>query len=206
MSARWVSLLVWAAVAASALYWGQALWAGPPQAAPQARPADPAQALGADLTRLLGSDPAPPPADAPAPVAEADPRFTLVGVASPQAEAARQREGVALIAIDGNPPKVYRVGAVVDGDNILQAVGQRSVLIGPRGAPASAALELPPPSPAATGVLPAHVNTPAAQRSTPPARPTYTPQPGLRQSVAPPGAPRTEPEEPAPDEQDSHGG
>ncbi len=173
MSARWVSLLVWAAVAASALYWGLALFVQPLQAPAGTRLADPAVALRGDLTRLLGAD-APPPAETPPPAqaVNTDPRFTLVGVVSPRSETAARREGVALIATDGEAPRAYRVGAVIDGDQVLQAVSQRGALIGPRNAPPTVSLELPPPAPATTG-------TPT---------PAPAPPPGARPPVRPPTA------------------
>lgn len=151
MSARWVSLLAWAAVAASAVFWGLRVFVQAPAAPPQARLADPAVAVRGDLTRLLGADAAPAVAARPSPVAVADPRYTLVGVVSPRDAARGSREGVALIATDGKPPRAYRVGATVDGDHVLQAVSQRGAQIGPRGGPPAVALELPPPAAAATG-------------------------------------------------------
>ncbi|MBX3600049.1 MAG: hypothetical protein KF863_05465 [Rubrivivax sp.] len=150
MSARWVSLLAWAAVAASAVFWGLRVFVQAPAAPPQARLADPSVALRGDLTRLLGAD-APVAVARPAPVAVADPRFTLIGVASPRDAARGSREGVALIATDGKPARAYRVGATVDGDHVLQSVSQRGAQIGPRGGPPAVALELPPPAPPATG-------------------------------------------------------
>lgn len=150
MSARWVSLLAWAAVAASAIFWGLRVFVQAPAAPPQTRLADPAGAVRGDLTRLLGADAAPVAAAQPA-AAAADPRYTLVGVVSPRDAARGRREGVALIATDGKPARAYRVGAAVDGDQVLQAVSQRGATIGPRDGPPTVALELPPPAPAATG-------------------------------------------------------
>ena len=89
----------------------------------------PGRAARGDLTRLLGVDPAPVVAAA-APEPAADARFKLVGVVSPRSPQAA-REGLALIAVDGKPPRAYRVGAVVDGPNVLQAVNARGATLGP---------------------------------------------------------------------------
>jgi general secretion pathway protein C len=122
--------------------------------------AQPGSDMRGDLTRLFGTD-APPPAPEAQQVAAADPRFELVGVVSPRSAAAA-REGVALIAIDGNPARAYRVGTVVDGNTVLQAVSARGVQLGPRGGPAAVSLELAPLPAAATGTLPS-IGGPAAQ-------------------------------------------
>lgn len=100
-----------------------------------------------DLTRLFGVDAAPVAAAAQAP---ADSRFRLIGVAAPRATG----EGLALIAVDGKPPRAYRVGASVDGDTVLQAVRARGATLGLRGGPAVVTLEIPPLPAAATGALP----------------------------------------------------
>lgn len=180
MSARWVSLLAWAAVAASAVFWGLRVFVQPPAAPPQARLADPAGAMRGDLTRLLGAD-APPAVAAQPAAAATDPRYTLIGVVSPRDTARGRREGVALIVTDGRPPRAYRVGAPVDGEHVLLAVSQRGAQIGPRGGPPVAALELPPPAPAATGRPGAAVpqGVPGLPR---------VPQPGERRSPGDEGA------------------
>jgi general secretion pathway protein C len=56
----------------------------------------------------------------------------------------RSQKGAALIAVDGKPPKPYRVGAPVDEGIVLQSVeSRRAVLAGPDGAPVLT-LDLPP--------------------------------------------------------------
>jgi general secretion pathway protein C len=152
MLARWVTFLVWAGVAGSAVAWGLKIFVQPPAAPPQALVAETGRAAHGDLTRLLGVDP-PAPVAATAPVPAADARFKLVGVVSPRSPQAA-REGLALIAVDGKPPRAYRVGAVVDGAHVLQAVNPRGATLGPADGTALVALKLPPPSAAATGVLP----------------------------------------------------
>lgn len=152
MSARWVTLVVWAAVAAVALFWGLRLFARPLAAPPLTQVAATAPAGTADLSRLLGADAAPPAASAPAAEPAADARFNLVGVVSPRSKDGHG--GVALIAVDGKPPKAYRVGAVVDGSHVLQTVSARGATLGPRGGSAAVSLNIPPPAPASTGTLP----------------------------------------------------
>ncbi|MDP1649978.1 MAG: hypothetical protein Q8M01_17500 [Rubrivivax sp.] len=152
MLARWLTFLVWALAAASALAWGLQIFVRPPSTPTPAVVADTGTAVRGDLTRLLGVDAASALAQA-APEAAADARFRLVGVVSPRSPKAA-REGLALIAVDGKPPRAYRVGAAVDGLHVLQGVDARGATLGPRGGAALIALKLPPPAPAATGVLP----------------------------------------------------
>jgi general secretion pathway protein C len=157
MSARLMTLVVWALAAAAAVAWGLKLFVSPTPVPAGAQVADTTPVLQADLTRLLGADPAPPAAAAEEAAPPADPRFTLLGVVAPRQGAATRtgpREGVALIAIDGQTPRAYRVGARIEGDTVLQSVHARGAELGPRGGPAQVALELPPPAPAATGSLP----------------------------------------------------
>jgi general secretion pathway protein C len=161
MLLRWTTLAVWTLVAASAVAWGLKLLVRPAPLPPLAQAADTGPALQADLTRLLGTDP-PPPMQAAAPEPAADARFTLVGVVAPRNAAAARREGVALIAVDGRPPRAFRVGSRVDGETVLQAVNARGAELGPRGGPAQIALALPPLAAAATGSLPSLAPLPTA--------------------------------------------
>jgi general secretion pathway protein C len=191
MSARWWTVGVWALAAGSGLYWGLLVFVKPPPAPAHTQTAAVTPALNGDLTRLLGSDPPPPPPEAMQAEAPADARFQLIGVVSPPSRQAA-REGVALIAVDGKPAKAFRVGAVVEGDNVLQTVAARGVTLGPRNGPALVALNLPPPTPAATGTLPnmggefapparlaPGVRGPgAAPRAVPPTMPSPGRQPG----------------------------
>lgn len=67
-------------------------------------------------------------------------RFSLLGVV-----AARSHDGAALIAVDGKPPRPYRVGAAVDDTLVLQSVQpRRAVLSSSVGGPPVLTLELPP--------------------------------------------------------------
>ena len=138
--ARWaprlVTFAVWALAFASAVYWGLKSTSEPggPQAAVLAQGRAPID-TGA-VARLLGGAP-----QGPATVALVNPstRFALVGVIAGQGAG-----GAALIAVDGKPPKPYRVGSVVDGDLLLQSVAPRRAELAPRmDGPAAFALEMP---------------------------------------------------------------
>jgi general secretion pathway protein C len=200
MSARLMTLVVWALAAAAAVAWGLKLFVSPKPVPAGAQVADTTPVLQADLTRLLGADPPPPVAAAEEAAPPPDARFTLLGVVAPRQGAATRtgpREGVALIAIDGQTPRAYRVGARVDGDTVLQSVHARGAELGPRGGPARVALELPPPAPAATGTLPglgpgAAPAAPAARMPAPVppfARPGGVRQPGNPNLPDPQSAP-----------------
>jgi general secretion pathway protein C len=131
-----MTFILWALVAASAVYWGMKLAARPggPAIAPLATrtpaPPDPVA-----VARLLGAGPA-----AAAPAASLASRFALVGVV-----ASRSHRGAALIAVDGKPAKPFRVGAAVDPGLVLQAVeGRRATLAASADGPAVLTLDLPP--------------------------------------------------------------
>ena len=147
--ARWATLVVWAAVAASAVLWGLRLFA-PGQPVPgHAVSVSGAQALRGDPIRLLGHVEAPAPETVALPAAPS--RFKLLGVVAPRSPQAAA-EGLALIAIDDKPARAYRVGAVVEGDLVLQRVRARGADLGVRGADQpNMALEAPPLVPALAG-------------------------------------------------------
>ena len=182
MSSRWVTFLVWAAVAASALAWGLKLAVVAPQAPPQTVVAGTDAVPRGDLTRLLGVE-APLSVAAAASEPAPDARFNLLGVVSPRAAKAAP-EGLALIAVDGKRAKAFRVGSVVDGDNVLLAVLARGATLGPRGGPTLIALQIAPPAPAATGVLPAPGAGAAAPA--PGGSPSLAPHPVAPTVVPPP--------------------
>lgn len=190
MSARWATFLVWALVAASAAAWGLKLFVTAPSAPPQVAVAGQSQLPRGDVTRVLGAD-APPPVDPSAgeslASAPADARFQLVGVVAPRGSETA-RGGVALIAVDGKPPKAFRVGAVVEGENVVQAIRARGADLGPAGGKVVVALNIPPPAPPATGTLP--------DARGPGASPPASPGPVRAMPVAP--APAVAPAPPAP--------
>jgi len=154
MWARVAVLGVWALVALSAAYWGLRLFTTP-MPVPAQTPVAVADAMPrGDLARLLGPDPVVVADEAPAEAEPlADARFSLVGVVSPRGSSTSPT-GVALIAVDGQPARAFRVGAPVDGRVVLQTVAHNRVTLGPRDGAATVALELAPPAPAATGTLP----------------------------------------------------
>jgi general secretion pathway protein C len=160
MSSRWTGFFVWFLVAASAAFWGMRVFtvarALPTEARVPSRPV----AANSPMTRLFGALPAAD--EAAAPPAESE-RFQLQGVI------ADGSSGQAIVSIDGQPPRSWRVGAAVEGDTTLLSVSRRSAEFGPRGGPAAFTLELPAPVAAATGTLPvaAAGNTPVAARPGP---------------------------------------
>ena len=191
MSSRLVAMAVWAAVAASAVFWGYRLFVKPAAVPPQASVAVAgAPAVGGDLTRLFGA-PAPvepPPSDAAAP---ADARFKLVGVVAP---VRGQRSGLALISVDGKAARAIGIGGVVDGDLSVVSVSHRRVELGVRGGGGTVALELPALPEAARGTPDsAAALTPPMPAPAPPAQPygalaapAFPPRPALRRGL--PGA------------------
>lgn len=178
MASRLFALLIWAAVAASLAYWGLR-WLAPPTGVPHNAAAVTLDGgMKGDLRRLLTG-----PVKADANANQADPslasalaaRLKLLGVVAPQPGGS---QGVALLSIDGKPPRAVRVGGSVDGDMILQSLTQRGASIGPMDGPAAVSLDLPPLPPPATGALP------------PPTGVTRAIPAGLRQpGGTPPGAP-----------------
>ena len=143
MQSRWAvagtTFLLWALVAASAVFWGLRMSArsGAAPLAPAVTRA-PAAADPAAVARLLGASPA-TAAAAPAAPALAS-RLMLVGVV-----AGASQRGVALISVDGKPAKPFRVGAAIEEGVVLQSVqGRRAVLAQGADGAAVLTLELPP--------------------------------------------------------------
>jgi len=134
--ARLTTSLLWLLAGASVVYWGLRLSTPPGGLAVPAvfagAPAPDAPAIA----RLLGAGAV---AVAAAPVASSTSRFALVGVL-----AGRQSGGgAALIAIDGQPAKPYRVGATVDAGLVLQSLGPRAAQLGARrSGPAALSLQM----------------------------------------------------------------
>ncbi|WP_295953702.1 type II secretion system protein N [Rhodoferax sp.] len=140
VTSRWaprlVTFVVWALALASAAYWGlkSTADAAGPQTAVSTQTRAPIDT--AAVARVLG---AVPQGMASEPLVNPSTRFVLSGVI-----AGRGHGGAALIAVDGKPPKPYRVGNVVDGDLLLQSVGpRRAELANSLEGRAAFALELP---------------------------------------------------------------
>jgi general secretion pathway protein C len=174
--ARFSSWLVWAAVALSAVGWGLR-WTSASTAAPsRAEVAGRGLTTGGDMSRLFGVTPISAQPAAPA----AQERFKLLGVVAPRSASGRQ--GLALIAVDGQPPKAWRVGAAVDERWTLLAVRHRQADLGPAGGAVALTLELPPLAeaargqPAAYGAPPVPMQRPEPAAAATPGLPP--PQPG----------------------------
>lgn len=142
MLLRMSALLVWALAAAGAVFWGvRGFAAGKPvpPGTPMAMPAP--VVTNGPLVKLFGL---PPRAVEAAPeVAPEESRFKLLGVVAPKH--AGSAGGVAVIAVDNQPAKHFRVGTAIDGDAVLLAVSARGAEVGPRGGPAAFDLQLPDP-------------------------------------------------------------
>lgn len=137
MAARVTSFVVWLIAAASAVLWGTRLFVAAPALPAHAEVVSAASAARADLGRLLGTEA--PVAVAAAAAPPADARFRLLGVVAPRSGSA---PAVALIAVGDKPPRAYRVGAVVEGDDVLQEVQARGASLGPAGGAARVSLAL----------------------------------------------------------------
>jgi general secretion pathway protein C len=148
MVSRLTAFLVWAAVAASVAFWGLRLAARPGAAPAQTLPVSLEQAARGDILRLFPVATKAAAAIEPALVS----RFKLVGVIAPRDAA--DSDGVALIAVDGKPPRAYHVGSHLDRDLVLQSVNQRGASIGPANGPSAGTLAAPVLPPPSTGVLP----------------------------------------------------
>ena len=153
MWAKTSAFLIWAAAAACAVFWALRLGAGAEPVPAHAQPAPLPAVASADLSRILGKDPAAAAAAAsPTANQDLDPaRFQLLGVIA--AGPAGGGTGWATISVDGKPARTYRVGSVIDGTQVLQKVAARGVEIGPRAGQASLSLKLTGLPAAATGRL-----------------------------------------------------
>lgn len=150
MSARWMSLVIWATVAAAAVFWGLRLFVRPQAVPAQALVASLGAPAGGDLSRLLGAPPVQPVAAA----AElpADSRFRLLGVVAPRAgQAGSQHGGLALVSVDGKPARAVAVGRDLEPGLRLLMVSQRQADFGASAGAATLKLSLPPLLEAARG-------------------------------------------------------
>ncbi len=199
MVSRFAAFVIWAAVAASIVFWALRLWVQPAAVPAHATLVSSASAFNGDLSRLFGTDAEPAAVAAAAP---ADPRFKLIGVVAPRAAADRD-EGLALIALDDKPARAYRVGAVVDGETVLLSVHARGAALGPRGQDAKVTLELPALPPPATGVPAAKGGLPGLARAAPMLPPPQAPAAApaeVAPSVEPPQDSAPRPDEVSPPE------
>lgn len=176
MTARLITVAVWAAAAASLAFWGLRVLAQPGESSGVAVATAPAGADSGLWPQVWGQAPAVVVADEePEPQ---DDRFELLGVVAAPTNP-RSSQGVALIAVDGEPARAIRVGAAVDGETVLLAVHKRGVELGPRGGETDVALELPDPNEAlaTASVLPVA----GGNKATPPGtRPGGMMRPGMQ--------------------------
>ena len=150
MLQRFVTFGVWALVGGSAMLLALRLLPTPLTAPPGVQALAPEAPPPASLTRLFGqaAAEAPPPVAAPS-----DGRFRLLGVVAPREAGLQTAQGVALLSVDGGPPKAFRVGQVVEGGLRLLAVEAGAAGLGQNGV-ISVQLQLQAPPAAATGSLP----------------------------------------------------
>ncbi|MEY2953609.1 MAG: hypothetical protein RLZZ401_1696 [Pseudomonadota bacterium] len=137
---RIFTFAVWALAAGSVAFWGLKLSARPlPSTAAVVAQGGDAAADPLAMARLLGAV----QTDATSPVsAPVSSRFSLTGVAAASSQDGLR--GVALIAVDGKPPRPYRVGSSLEPGVLLQSVQARQATLGPAmDAPATVTLELP---------------------------------------------------------------
>ena len=142
MTMRLLSFALWALVSASAVFWlTRLLSQSAPAPAHAVTAGQSISTASADLSRVLGSTRT-PAQSAAAPVEPAvSARFKLVGVVA--SRVAQPDSGLALIAVDGKPPRPVGLGGVVDGSLVLLAVNHRRAELGPTGGQATVTLELP---------------------------------------------------------------
>jgi len=155
MASRIFAFILWAAVAASLAYWGLR-WLAPATGVPaSATSVKLGGNVQGDYRRLFVAEREGPtdgqPAVDPGAAAQLVSRLRILGAV---ASAGVQGVGVALLSIDGRPPRAVRVGSVIDGDMVLLALTQRQAEIGPAAGPALARIDLPALPPPATGTLP----------------------------------------------------
>lgn len=156
MALRLFSLLVWGLVSGTCVFWGLRLFVRPASIPTPAVASSDSMLARGDLSRLFGAAVAEPSQvliEAPAP--EISSRFRLTGVVAPKRPS---EQGLAVISVDGKPPRVYRVGASIDGDLMLREVSLRTATVAyardSQNGAASFVLELPLIAAAATGLLP----------------------------------------------------
>ena len=194
-----------AALMASTVHWGLKLFVRAPAVPAHASLAAAGLPLAPDWSRLFGVELAPVAVEAAPPPAET--RYQLIGIVAPRdtsgSTSVGARGGLAVIAVDGKLPRTYRVGAVIDGQTVLQGVQTRAALLGPRGAAPTMSLQMPALPVAATGTL-GTVGAPGAALPAglplPPPSPTLqaVPPPTLQRPAMPRGLPRPDREAAAP--------
>lgn len=178
MLARLSAFVVWALVAGAIVFWGLRLLVRPtPAPAHAIAVADAATGRG-DLSRLFGVEQG-PAVEAPPPEST---RFKLLGVLASPGATPGEGPGVALISVDGKPPRPYRAGARIEDRLVLQSVSLRTAAFGPAEGPPAFTLEIPRMPEPATGTL--NPVDPSEMQIAPP--PSVAPAPP---APPPPGSP-----------------
>lgn len=198
MSARIAAFFLWAATAACLAYWGLRVGVEARPLPESVQPVSTAMVLRGDVLRLFASPvPVTAPVASPTQPALAS-RFKLVGVMAPRTGERGAGAGIALIAVDGKPPRPFRVGSAIDDTLVLQAVARRGATLGPAEGLAAVRLELPPLVAPATGSLPPPPSfTPTPSVAVPPAEqqaeePEFVPPPAPDPLVPQPEGPPIE--------------
>ncbi len=156
---RWpaasATVLLWGLAAASTVFWGLRLSAPADSLAPPAVTTGPVVAPDpVVLSRLLGGTPSEPVVAVPV---AASSRFALLGVVADS-----DGQGAALIAIDGKPPRPFRVGRTLADGFVLQSVTTRGATVGAGvGSAPGFSLQLPVRPMAPLGLPPVVVPQPA---------------------------------------------
>ena len=147
---RFATFLVWLLAAGCAVYWALQFVRGP-ALPPSAAVAAPAPGTGAvdtqALARGLGGGKAQlssPTEVVAAPSAFQAARFLLTGVVVQKSSRPANQQGVALIAVDGKPPRPYRVGSqLADGVMLHSVSAGKAMLSASADAAPGLTLELP---------------------------------------------------------------
>ena len=172
---RFVALGLWAAVAASALYWVLSS----PRSDARASAAAVAPTLQIDpqqIAALLGNSGASASTAASSPLAS---RVQVRGVA-----AQGDGSGVVILSVDGQPFKPYRTGQSVADDWVVQSLGNRSAVLLASDGKQTVTLELPASSAQAPDAPTAPGNAPAYGAAASPT-PQPVPMPAYAPNVAP---------------------
>lgn len=131
--------VLWLAAGLSAGHWMLQTGGQGPLVPVAAVPVLPMHADAESVAKALGAG---PEVQAETPVAPPlSSRFRLIGWVSQPRDV-----GAALISVDGQAPRPFAVGAVVDGQLVLQSVGRQGARLGVgRDAPSAVELSLPIP-------------------------------------------------------------
>ena len=133
----WATLCLWAAAAAGVAYWVLmfAGVGGPATPAPTAARASGQEPSSSQVQKALGAM-----AAAPVAVVDAGARFALSGVV-----AGTSGRGSALIGVDGQAPKAFKVGQTVSPGWVLHSLGARQARLAESvQGPVTMTLDMPP--------------------------------------------------------------